>query len=99
MKKFGTLLLAVLFALLCACGGEGSGEAAGQVQFGEKMVDSGSLSRETLEWLEWYNSLPPEEQQSVSSIPHDLYEELDYPETEDAEAPMPEEETNQEEMP
>lgn len=99
MKKLGALFLAVLFLLLCACNGKSSGESAGQVQFGEKLIDSGNLSQETLEWLEWYNSLPQEEQQAVSAIPHDLYDELDYPDTQDAEAPVPEEKTDQEEMP
>ena len=32
-----------------------------------------TLTEETLEWLEWYNSLSQEEQLAVSSIPADLY--------------------------
>ena len=31
------------------------------------------LSEETLEWLEWYNSIPPEKQLAVNSIPAELY--------------------------
>ena len=45
-----------------------------QVRFGDKMVDEGALSEETLEWLEWFNSLPETEQLAISSIPQDLLE-------------------------
>ena len=31
------------------------------------------VSEETLEWLEWYNSIPPEKQLAVNSIPAELY--------------------------
>ena len=31
------------------------------------------LSEETLEWLEWYNSIPQEKQLAVNSIPAELY--------------------------
>lgn len=99
MRKSGILLPALLLALLCGCAGGVEDEVGGLVQFGERMVDSSSLSQETLEWLEWYNSLPSEEQQAVSAIPPDLYEELDYPGTEDAQATVTEEETNVEELP
>ena len=50
---------------------EGTGR---QVRFGDKMVDEGALSEETLEWLEWLNSLPETEQLAISSIPQDLLE-------------------------
>ena len=50
---------------------EGTGR---QVRFGDKMVDEGALSEETLEWLEWFNSLPETEQLAISSIPQDLLE-------------------------
>ena len=50
---------------------EGTGR---QVRFGDKMVDEGALSEETLEWLEWFNSLPETEQRAISSIPQDLLE-------------------------
>lgn len=55
-----------------------------QVRFGDKMIDADGLSQETLEWLDWYNSLSEEEQLSVSALPADLLEELDLVETEDA---------------
>ena len=50
---------------------EGTGR---QVRFGDKMVDEGALSEETLEWLEWFNSLPETEQLAISSIPQALLE-------------------------
>lgn len=57
-----------------------------QVRFGDHMVDADKLSKKTLEWLEWYNSLSEEEQLAVSSIPPDLHDELDFAGTEDAES-------------
>ena len=65
-----------------------------QVRFGDRMVDRDSLSKETLAWLEWYNSLSEEERMAISMIPPDLYGQLGFPGTEDAEAPA---ETEQEE--
>ncbi len=50
---------------------EGTGR---QVRFGDKMVDEGALSEETLEWLDWFNSLPEMEQLAISAIPEDLLE-------------------------
>ena len=43
------------------------------VEFHGQSYNKSDLSEETLEWLEWYNSLSPEEQLAVSSIPADLY--------------------------
>ena len=43
------------------------------VKFHGQLFNKSDLSEETLEWLEWYNSLSPEEQLAVSSIPADLY--------------------------
>ena len=37
------------------------------------MKSQSELSEETLEWLEWYNSIPPEKQLAVNSIPAELY--------------------------
>ena len=51
-----------------------------------------SLSKETLEWLDWYNSLPEEQQLAVSFVPSDLIEETGAVKTEDAELPAQEEE-------
>ncbi|MDO5603320.1 MAG: hypothetical protein Q4G07_11200, partial [Oscillospiraceae bacterium] len=63
------------------------GEWAGsQVRFGDKMVDADGLSEETLKWLEWYNSLPEEEQLALSSIPSELLEESGLVKAEDAPA-------------
>lgn len=57
-----------------------------QVRFGGHMVDADKLSKETLEWLAWYNSLPEEDQLAVNYIPPDLYDEFGFAETEDAES-------------
>ena len=43
------------------------------VEFDGQLFNKADLSKETLEWLEWYNSLPSEEQLAVNSIPADLY--------------------------
>ena len=43
------------------------------VEFHGQLFHKSDLTEETLEWLEWYNSLSQEEQLAVSSIPADLY--------------------------
>ena len=43
------------------------------VEFEGQLSNKSDLSEETLKWLEWYNSLPPEKQLTVSSIPAELY--------------------------
>ena len=43
------------------------------VEFNGQLFNKSNLTEETLEWLEWYNSLSSEEQLAVSSIPADLY--------------------------
>lgn len=68
-------------------GGEEIEETGSQVRFGDKWIDQENLSEETLEWLDWYNSLPEEEQLAVSAIPADLLEESGISGTEDAAAP------------
>lgn len=62
-------------------------ESGSQVRFGNQMVDSDGLSEETLEWLNWYNSLSEADQLAISAIPSDLLEEIGLVGTEDAEAP------------
>lgn len=42
------------------------------VNFHGKLFDKSELSKETLEWLQWYNSLSPEEQLAVSYEPYEL---------------------------
>lgn len=44
------------------------------VSFHDKTFNKADLSEETLEWIERYNALSPEEQLAISSIPEDLYE-------------------------
>ena len=58
-----------------------------QIRFGDRMVDADSLSKETLAWLERYNSLTEEERRKISMIPPDLYKQLGFSGTEDAETP------------
>ena len=43
------------------------------VEFHGQLFHKSDLTEETLEWLEWYNSLSRKEQLAVSSIPADLY--------------------------
>lgn len=61
-------------------------DTGNQVRFGDHIVDADKLSKETLEWLAWYNSLPEEDQLAVNYIPPDLYDEFGFAETEDAES-------------
>lgn len=63
---------------------ETSGQTKNQIRFGDRMVDAEGLSEETLEWLDWYNSLPEEQQLAISFVPPDLIEESGLSKTEDA---------------
>ena len=76
-KKFA-LLTVMLLLFLSGCGQ--------QVRFGDRWVDADGLSEETLDWLDWYNALPEEQQRAVSSLPPDLLEQSGLAQTEDAEA-------------
>ena len=79
MKAKKCALLAVMLLLfLSGCGR--------QVRFGDRWVDADGLSEETLDWLDWYNALPEEQQRAVSSLPPDLLEQSGLAQTEDAEA-------------
>ena len=44
-----------------------------KIVFRHKLIYLDGLSSETLEWLEWYNTLSPDEKNSINSIPSDLY--------------------------
>ena len=46
--------------------------ADGTVEYEGRFFVADQLSPETLEWLEYYNSLPEEGQRSISMVPHDL---------------------------
>lgn len=65
-----------------------------KIRYMDQWYSRDTLSAETIEWLEWYNSLSEEEQLAVSSIPHDLYDLAGYGggpgmvETVDAEADL-----------
>lgn len=43
------------------------------IEFHGSQFSKADLSAETLEWLEWYNSLSPEEQLAISAVPSELY--------------------------
>lgn len=58
--------------------------AGNQVRYGDRMLDAEGLSEETLEWLDWYNNLPEEQQLAISAVPPDLLEENGPVKTEDA---------------
>lgn len=49
-------------------------EDGSQIRYLDQWYSKGDLSDETIEWLEWYNSLPEEEQLAVNYVPHDIYE-------------------------
>lgn len=42
------------------------------IVFEEKIFRRADLSEETIEWIEWYNSLTEEEKLSVNLIPSEL---------------------------
>lgn len=44
------------------------------IRYLDRWYSRSDLSEETIEWLEWYNSLPEEKQLAVSSVPYDLYD-------------------------
>lgn len=54
------------------------------IQFHDKTFSVSELSQETVEWLEWYNSLSEEEQLKTSYVPSEL---LDYEVTDTSDAP------------
>jgi len=56
------------------------------VSFHDMIFNKAYLSQETLEWLDWYNSLEETEQLAISFIPSDLYELLEYDNRKDAPA-------------
>ena len=76
-KKFA-LLAVMLLLFLSGCGR--------QVRFGDRWVDADGLCEETLDWLDWYNALPEEQQRAVSSFPPALLAQSGLAQTEDAEA-------------
>lgn len=47
-------------------------DAAGKIQYLGQWYDKEALSDETVAWLEWYNSLPADEQLMVNYQPYDL---------------------------
>lgn len=55
------------------------------VQFHGETFSVSELSQETVEWLDWYNSLSEEEQAAVSSVPDELWDD-EVSETADASA-------------
>lgn len=55
------------------------------IKYNELYFSKSDLSGETVEWLEWYNSLTEEEQLAIDYVPHELYT-YDNFETVDADA-------------
>ena len=53
------------------------------IPFHDKILNKSDLSKDTLEWLKWYNGLTETDQLSISYIPSDLYELCGYPTRED----------------
>ena len=62
------------------------GDEGETIVFHDKVFIRSDLSKETIEWLENYNSLSEEEQLSISSIPAELYDLCGYPTAESMEA-------------
>ena len=62
------------------------------VKFHDKTLKASDLSEKTLEWLNWYNELPREDQLAVSFIPPELYDLCGYPSAGDESAVQAEEE-------
>ena len=48
-------------------------EELDKIVFRHKLIYLDGLSSDTLEWLEWYNTLSPDEKNSINSITSDLY--------------------------
>ena len=46
----------------------------GTIPFHDKRYKKAELSEETIEWLEWYNTLSENEQFAISYIPDELYD-------------------------
>lgn len=42
------------------------------IEYNGSLYNVSDLSEETIEWLEWYNSLTEEDQKTISYIPPDL---------------------------
>lgn len=62
---------AKVFLACCLCGLllTGCGKT---VQYEGRTYSAAALSRETLEWLEWYNALPDEDKLKIDYIPAEL---------------------------
>lgn len=88
MKKLAVFVLLFIF-ILTGCAPKNNDENT--VRFHDKTFYKADLSQDTIEWLEWYNSLTETEQLSISYIPSDLYKLCGYDEAEDIPADMAEE--------
>lgn len=102
MKKYISIILLLTITLsLVGCNHEPAENTVPQVSdaspmssieepktisFHDKTFNRSDLSQETIEWLEKYNNLSPEEQLAISAIPADLYKLCGYPKSESAEA-------------
>ena len=64
---------ALLLFSVSACGAN-----SGKVQFAGKWYERSEISAETLEWLEWYNTLPEDQQLMVDFVPYEFWQDGDY---------------------
>jgi len=72
MRKAMAVLLAAIMSLCTA----GCGDDAKYLRFHDETFKRADLSKETVEWLEWYNELTAEEQLSISYIPGEIHNKI-----------------------
>ncbi len=72
MRKAMAVLLA---AIMCLCMW-GCRNDAEYIRFHDETFKRADLSKETVEWLEWYNELTAEEQLSISYIPGEIHNKI-----------------------
>lgn len=84
MKKYIVIILSIsCILLLVGCSKAGNSET---IAFHDKTFNKADLSQETIEWLEWYNDLPEDEQLAISYIPSEVYKLSGYSEAETIDA-------------
>lgn len=72
MRKITAVLLAAIMSL-CTVGCRNDAE---YICFHDETFKIADLSKETVEWLEWYNELTEEEQLSISYIPGEIHNKI-----------------------
>ena len=79
MKRRFIFVLAALL-ILSGCGTD-------VVYYHGQAYDKAELSQETIEWLEWFNAMPEEDQNKISYMPPELWAGVYDAQTEDAPGP------------